>query len=70
MVKETIGQREARQILECLKHDLSEKDRMYEAVRKGEIRGRIDSDGSVTVLVGGISSVKYSSNGGSVTYGF
>jgi hypothetical protein len=70
MVKETIAQREARNIVECLRQETSERDRMYEKVRLGKVCGNIDENGDVTVFTGGISSVKYSRDGGRVTYDF
>ena len=70
MVKKTIGQREARQILEVLRHEFSEKDKAYEAVRRGKVDGVIGEMGDVTVFSGGLSYVKYSRDGGKITYGF
>ena len=44
-----------------------EREQAYQSVRKGESKGRIDPDGSVTVIVDAISSVHYDAHG-IVTY--
>ena len=53
--------------LEMLQRVIDERNQAYEDVLTGKAKGRIDPDGSVTIIVDAISRVRYNANGG-ITY--